>query len=151
MKTLTAILTLLLSTGFVWAAGSENPQSNQDKSYVIDFNQSRLYLYDQEGNDLDSIKAKSIPPLNSSDIPEDIIKEADEQNGKVYLEITGENTEEELWSVVIDGKEVWIEKMAVKIAPGYKLDCSLASIVVGKEKKAELSGTIGLSSHCKKD
>jgi hypothetical protein len=124
----------LFATGLVYA----EPVT----SVVKEINTSKLYVYDDAGEEIAVLKAGAVKKEFTS-------VEIDGQTIK-GLPVQGIDEEEGLVAVSLSKypEPVWIETMSVEIWPGNQLECPEATI---GESDIEKSGmTIGFGEHCKK-
>ena len=127
------LVTLLIASGLV--------QAQTVGSVVKKINASKLYVYDDTGDEIDVLKASAVRKEFT-----DIAVDGETIQGLPVLDI---NEEEGLVAVSLSqyAEPVWIETMSVEIWPGNRLDCP--AVTVG-ESEIEKSGmTIGFGDHCK--
>jgi len=110
-------------------------------SAVTKINASKLYIYDDAGEEIDVLKAGVVEKeftsvtIGSESVEGLPVYEIDDEEGLIAVPL----------SAYAD--PVWIETMSVEIWPDNRLDCPEATI---GESEIEKSGmTIGFGDHCK--
>lgn len=134
MKKRFLLLGCLVAAGLVYA--------DTVTSVVKEINAKKLYVYDDDGEEIAVLKAGAVKKEFSS-------VEVDGMTMK-GLPVHAIDEEEGLVSVSLSQypEPVWIETMSVEIWPGNQLDCPEATI---GESDIEKSGmTIGFGEHCRK-
>ena len=128
---ITLMLLALIACGGALAA---------DDTFVTDIKTKTLYVYDQNGDEIDKIKADVVRkefkpvPAAGADVKGILIQE--------------ENAEEGLVEIALSKypQPVWIETMAVEIWPGNRLKCP--DVTVGRPEIEQSGMTIGFGGHC---
>jgi hypothetical protein len=110
--------------------------------YIVDINTDKLYLYDAAGEELATVKSRTVEKAF----------QAQTINGKhiTGIPVLAIDDGEGLLSVKLPSypNPVWLETMAVEIWPGNQLDCP--SMAQSQASVAESGMTIGFGDHCKK-
>lgn len=115
----------------------------QVDQYVVDVNTDKVYLYDEEGEEIAIIKSKAFKkaftdhPTTGKPITGIKVLEIDEGEGLAAV-------------ILPDYSEpVWIETMAVELWPGNQLDCAEMNLAESQAQVAQSGMTIGFGDHCK--
>lgn len=109
---------------------------------VTEINAAKLYIYDDEGEQIKVLKASAVKKQFSA-----VMVDGESVTGLPIQEI---DNQEGLIAVSLSDfpGDVWIETMAVEIWPGNRLDCP--EVTVGKSEIEQSGMTIGFGDHCNK-
>ena len=146
MKTVLLTICLLVfagqSTAETEAAGTETADSpeNLPQVAVTKINTSRLYIYDDEGEEIDELKSSLVKKdfrslsIRGEQIEGIPVRQIDDDEGLVLVSLSQFD------------EPVWIETMSVELWPGNRLDCP--EVTVGKSEIEQSGMTMGFGDHC---
>ncbi|MFW2405673.1 MAG: hypothetical protein ACN4GT_12960 [Gammaproteobacteria bacterium] len=109
-------------------------------SVVKEIHASKLYVYDDAGDEIDVLKAGEVKKQFTT-----VVIGAESVTG---LPIRSIDDDEGLVSVSLSQypEPVWLETMSVEIWPGNRLDCPEATLGASEVEKSGM--TIGFGDHC---
>ena len=128
MKKFACLLALLVALPVVAADGR----------YIVDLSASKLYVYNDAGDELDELRASAVKK-DFAAIP---------GNSQKGIAIMQEDEDEGLLQVKLSKYDdpVWVETMAVKTWPSERLKCP--EVTQGRPEVAQAGMTIGFGEHC---
>ncbi len=131
-----AAIALLLIFFFLFGQLSHAQDGQQ---YIKKVLINKLYLYDKNGNETGEKITKNEILKGHVDILIDG-KETE------VVKIIESNSSEGLIAIQVNGKQKWIELIAVETWPGNKLDCP--DTITAQAEKPKQGVTIGFGNHC---
>lgn len=114
------------------------PAMADEGRFIVDISASKLYVYDDAGEELGEVK--------SSDVKKEFA-EISGGDGK-GMPILSEDDDEGLLQVRLSAyaEPVWVETMAVKVWPTARLKCP--EVTTGRAEVEQSGMTIGFGEHC---
>ena len=141
MKTVLLSICIALFAGHSFAETAETePAGSGPQVAVTKINTSKLYVYDDEGEEIGEIKSSLVKKEFQS-----LTIKGEQINGIPVHQV---DDDEGLVSVTLSKYEgpVWIETMSVELWPGNRLDCP--EVTVSKSEIEQSGMTMGFGDHC---